>query len=210
MGVEAMPLRLRSTPFLILKPMELDNTKEFIAVQRTRNDGTTVSELLNKKDVLRELHCRLRDNEVGARAFFTSAGIPLKDDSKVQLEDARNLYELNPEQFARMIDFLYPDVLEMEQANADDTAPEGEAKEEKKGAGFNYVGLIGSILQGSGSFLSSMNSTNNADELAMQQANHQAALAAQEAQASKKTLWIVLGTVGVILLAAIIIIKKRK
>ena len=107
-----------------------------------------------------------------------------------------------------MMDFIYPDIVALEKANAtgEETASDATQKEEST---FNWQALAGGILQGAGGALSTMGTKNNTNELALLSAKNQAELANQNAQSSKKTLWIVIAVVVVMLIAGIFILKRR-
>lgn len=187
--------------------MEFNNAKDFVLIKTKGRNGNNHVQALKKSDALRELNRRISNNQNGVKMLFEQSGIPLKNDGKVSLEDAKNMAELNPEQFGKMMNFLYPDILAYQKANAEGETSEN--SEEKEKNSFNWVGLMGGLLQGAGSALSSMNTTDTSSQLAMQDAQHKAELAEQASKSSQKTLWIVLGVVAVVIVAAIIIIKRK-
>lgn len=181
-----------------------------VEIRIPTKSGKVVSQRINKIDMFNELLRRVRKNENGVRMYFQQAGVPLKNDESVELTDVRNLYESNPGQFSAMMDFLYPDIVALEKANAEGEtdAKQGEQTEEKEKSSFNWQALVGGIMQGAGGALSTIG-TDNSNELALQQAKSQAELAEQKEKSSNKTLWIVLGVVAVMLVAGVFIIKRK-
>lgn len=182
-----------------------------VEIRIPTKSGRVVSQRINKIDMFNELRRRVKANENGVRMYFQQAGVPLKNDESVELTDVRNLYESNPGQFSAMMDFLYPDIVALEKANAEGEtdANQGEQTEEKEKSSFNWQALVGGLMQGAGSALSTMGTKDNSNELALQQAKSQAELAEQKEKSSNKTLWIVLAVVAVMLVAGIFIIKRK-
>lgn len=182
-----------------------------VEIRIPTKSGRVVSQRINKIDMFNELRRRVKANENGVRMYFKQAGVPLKNDESIELTDVRNLYESNPGQFSAMMDFLYPDIIALEKANADGEtdANKGEQTEEKEKSSFNWQALVGGLMQGAGSALSTMGTKDNSNELALQQAKSQAELAEQKEKSSNKTLWIVLAVVAVMLVAGVFIIKRK-
>lgn len=158
---------------------------------------------LNKKKFIEALKSRIAANLNAVRLYFSTAGVPLGNDSEVTINDMINLMKTNYTVWSDCMRYLYKDAEQLinenpehfgEVANAD-----GEANQ------FDVLGLIGSTLAGAGSFLAG----GNEDALVMQEAEHRTELAKQEAASSKRTLWIVLGILAVILIAAVFIFRKR-
>ncbi len=169
--------------------------------------GNVVSQRINKINLLKELYRRVKKNENGVRVFFQQAGVPLKNENTVEMTDLLNLYESNPSQFSAMMDFLYPDIVAYEKANAE--GEETLVEENKEKSSFNWQALVGGVLQAAGGALATMGTSNNSNELALQQAKSQAELAEQKEKSSNKTLWIVLAVVAVMLVAGVFIIKRK-
>lgn len=180
-----------------------------VEIRIPTKSGKVVSQRINKIDMFNELLRRVKANENGVRMYFQQAGVPLKNDESVELTDVRNLYESNPDQFSAMMDFLYPDIVALEKANAEgETDNQEENVEKKEKSSFNWQALVGGIMQGAGGALSTIG-TDNSNELALQQAKSQAELAEQKEKSSNKTLWIVLAVVAVMLVAGVFIIKRK-
>ena len=182
--------------------------KNIIELRIPASNGRVISKRINKVKMLKELHRRVKKNENGVRQIFKQAGVPLKNENVVALTDVRNLYESSPNHFRAMMDFIYPDIVALEKANATGEATASDATQKEEST-FNWQALAGGILQGAGGALSTMGTKNNTNELALLSAKNQAELANQNAQSSKKTLWIVIAVVVVMLIAGIFILKRR-
>ena len=141
---------------------------------------------LEKTNVLRSLNDKMQAHSEGVLALFRGAGI---ESDKPTLKDLAILQDMNPTAFVDVLRFLFPE--KYRAANA---------------TGFDWTSLVGGVLTGAGSGLLSMNS-NNTEMLLQQQ---QTELAAQEAAANKRTLYLVLGIVAVLIVAAVIIFKGKK
>lgn len=157
---------------------------------------------LDKKKVIETLKLRVDANQNAVKSYFDRAGVPVGNEESITLNDLKNLMELNYPIWEECIRYLYSD---LEKLIAENPQHFGIANADGNSVGFDYVGLIGSTLVGAGSFLAN----DNEDALVMQEAEHQRQLAVQEAASSKRTLWIVLGILAVILIAAVFIFRKR-
>jgi len=186
-----------------------------VEIRIPTKSGKVVSQRINKIDMLNELHRRVRKNENGVRMYFQQAGVPLKNDESVELTDVRNLYESNYGQFSAMMEFLYPDIVALEKANAEGgetNANQGEQTKEKEKSSIDWIGTSGKIVCALGESLqewSQSKKKDNSNELALQQAKSKAELAEQKEKSSNKTLWIVLAVVAVMLVAGVFIIKRK-
>ncbi len=158
---------------------------------------------LDNKKVLIALQTRVKANENAVRLYFQQAGVPLCDEEKITLNDMANLMETNHAIWEKCMRFLYSDAEKLIAENPQHFG--GTANADGESTNFNYLGLIGSTLAGAGSFLAG----GNEDALVLQQADYERQLAAQEAASSKRTLWIVLGILAVIIIAAVFIFRKR-
>lgn len=135
--------------------------------------------------------------------YFSEAGLPLIEEGKITLEDVRNLHATNLAVWEDCMRMLYKDV---EQYIAEHPEQFAMAAADGEQQQFDYLNLIGGVLTGAGA---SLIDNGSADELYLQEAEHQRQLAAQEAASSKRTLWIVLGILAVVLIAAVFIFKRR-
>lgn len=164
--------------------------------------------------ILRELQRRVSANQNGLLQIFYQAGIPTGSEGEVTLADMNNLQITNPDIFAKAMEFLYPDVVKIVQANAanaDDAATT--AQKDSAFANVNWINVLGSTLSGFGNGLATAATASNSEtELALANAQYQAALAEQEVESKSKTLTIVIVVAAVLLMGAIValIIKKKK
>lgn len=163
---------------------------------------------INRAAFLKELQRRARKCTVGLSYLFEQAGVPLKKDGTVTLDDLRNLQRLSPDKFAEAVDFMYPEKRAVANASDDESDDEEEIGVEKPR--FNWQGLVGGVLSGAGSFFTSMgNQTTSNSQAAL---NEQLAQREWERQQEdKKKNMILYGGLG---LAAIIVVgivlAKRK
>lgn len=158
---------------------------------------------LDHKKVLRNMMQRVDANHNAVLVFFEDAGVPLAEDGKISLQDVKNLHDTNYKVWSECMSIIYQDVEKYIAEHPEQfvaAAADGEQQQ------FDYLSLIGGILTGAGGVLID---NGTADELYLQEAEHQRQLAAQEAASSKRTLWIVLGILAVILIAAVFIFRKR-
>lgn len=145
--------------------------------------------MISQRQILGELEQRVQANHNGSLVFFKNAGLPLRDEV-ITLVDLRDLCEYHPDEFAKLIDFLYPE--HADKANA--------------GGNFDWQSLVGGILMGAGQGLSA----GSANDAALVEAQHQADLQAQQAASTKKTMIIVIGIFAVLVVAAVIVFARRK
>lgn len=144
---------------------------------------------LNPRAVLLELDRRTKAQSNGALLFFKKAGVTLVNEDEITLQDLKNLQEFQPSIFNELLDFLYPEMAQKANAN-----------------GFDWQTLVGGILSGAGAGLMSGSAANDA----ALQAQYQADLAAVEAANSKRTTYIIIGVLVMLVIASVIIFKKRK
>lgn len=144
---------------------------------------------LNPRAVLLELDRRTKAQSNGALLFFKKAGVTLVNEDEITLQDLKNLQEFQPSIFNELLDFLYPEMAQKANAN-----------------GFDWQSLVGGILSGAGAGLMSGSAANDA----ALQAQYQADLAAVEAANSKRTTYIIIGVLVMLVVASVIIFKKRK
>lgn len=144
---------------------------------------------LNPRAVLLELDRRTKAQSNGALLFFKKAGVTLVNEDEITLQDLKNLQEFQPSIFNELLDFLYPEMAQKANAN-----------------GFDWQTLVGGILSGAGAGLMSGSAANDA----ALQAQYQADLAAVEAANSKRTTYIIIGVLVMLVVASVIIFKKRK
>lgn len=143
---------------------------------------------VNPRDILLELDRRTKAHSAGALLFFKKAGVPTAKSGKITLKDLQNLQISQPDIFVELLEFLYPE-------NA-----------QTAGAGFDWVTLVGGILSGAGGGLLSMGG-NDVEKAALES---ERALAEQKAQSMRNTLFIVLGVLVLIVIAAVFIFKKGR
>lgn len=144
---------------------------------------------INPRAVLLELDRRTKAQSNGALLFFKKAGVTLVNEDEITLQDLKNLQEFQPSIFNELLDFLYPEMAQKANAN-----------------GFDWQTLVGGILSGAGAGLMSGSAANGA----ALQAQYQADLAAVEAANSKRTTYIIIGVLVMLVIASVIIFKKRK
>lgn len=144
---------------------------------------------LNPRAVLLELDRRTKAQSNGALLFFKKAGVTLVNEDEITLQDLKNLQEFQPSIFNELLDFLYPEMAQKANAN-----------------GFDWQSLVGGILSGAGAGLMSGSAANDA----ALQAQYQADLAAVEAANSRRTTYIIIGVLVMLVVASVIIFKKRK
>lgn len=144
---------------------------------------------INPRAVLLELDRRTKAQSNGALLFFKKAGVTLINEDEITLQDLKNLQEFQPSIFNELLDFLYPEMAQKANAN-----------------GFDWQALVGGILSGAGAGLMSGSAANDA----ALQAQYQADLAAVEAANSKRTTYIIIGVLVMLVIASVIIFKKRR
>ncbi len=144
---------------------------------------------LNPRAVLLELDRRTKAQSNGALLFFKKAGVTLVNEDEITLQDLKNLQEFQPSIFNELLDFLYPEMAQKANAN-----------------GFDWQSLVGGILSGAGAGLMSGSAANDA----ALQAQYQADLAAVEAANSRRTTYIIIGVLVMLVVASVIIFKKRR
>ena len=144
---------------------------------------------INPRAVLLELDRRTKAQSNGALLFFKKAGVTLVNEDEITLQDLKNLQEFQPSIFNELLDFLYPEMAQKANAN-----------------GFDWQSLVGGILSGAGAGLMSGSAANDA----ALQAQYQADLAAVEAANSRRTTYIIIGVLVMLVVASVIIFKKRK
>ena len=144
---------------------------------------------LNPRAVLLELDRRTKAQSNGALLFFKKAGVTLVNEDEITLQDLKNLQEFQPSIFNELLDFLYPEMAQKANAN-----------------GFDWQSFVGGILSGAGAGLMSGSAANDA----ALQAQYQADLAAVEAANSRRTTYIIIGVLVMLVVASVIIFKKRK
>lgn len=144
---------------------------------------------LNPRAVLLELDRRTKAQSNGALLFFKKAGVTLINEDEITLQDLKNLQEFQPSIFNELLDFLYPEMAQKANAN-----------------GFDWQSLVGGILSGAGAGLMSGSAANDA----ALQAQYQADLAAVEAANSRRTTYIIIGVLVMLVVASVIIFKKRR
>ena len=121
--------------------------------------------------------------------FFKKAGVTLVNEDEITLQDLKNLQEFQPSIFNELLAFLYPEMAQKANAN-----------------GFDWLTLVGGILSGAGAGLMSGSAANDA----ALQAQYQADLAAVEAANSRRTTYIIIGVLVMLVVASVIIFKKRR
>ena len=144
---------------------------------------------INPRAVLLELDRRTKAQSNGALLFFKKAGVTLVNENEITLQDLKNLQEFQPSIFNELLDFLYPEMAQKANAN-----------------GFDWQSLVGGILSGAGAGLMSGSAANDA----ALQAQYQADLAAVEAANSRRTTYIIIGVLVMLVVASVIIFKKRR
>lgn len=144
---------------------------------------------INPRAVLLELDRRTKAQSNGALLFFKKAGVTLINEDEITLQDLKNLQEFQPSIFNELLDFLYPEMAQKANAN-----------------GFDWQSLVGGILSGAGAGLMSGSAANDA----ALQAQYQADLAAVEAANSRRTTYIIIGVLVMLVVASVIIFKKRR
>lgn len=151
---------------------------------------------INPRAVLLELDRRTKAQSNGALLFFKKAGVTLVNEDEITLQDLKNLQEFQPSIFNELLAFLYPELSET--ANADGTG--------SAAGNFDWQSLVGGILSGAGAGLMSGSAANDA----ALQAQYQADLAAVEAANSRRTTYIIIGVLVMLVVASVIIFKKRR
>ena len=144
---------------------------------------------INPRAVLLELDRRTKAQSNGALLFFKKAGVTLINEDEITLQDLKNLQEFQPSIFNELLAFLYPEMAQKANAN-----------------GFDWQSLVGGILSGAGAGLMSGSAANDA----ALQAQYQADLAAVEAANSRRTTYIIIGVLVMLVVASVIIFKKRR
>lgn len=144
---------------------------------------------INPRAVLLELDRRTKAQSNGALLFFKKAGVTLVNEDEITLQDLKNLQEFQPSIFNELLAFLYPEMAQKANAN-----------------GFDWQSLVGGILSGAGAGLMSGSAANDA----ALQAQYQADLAAVEAANSRRTTYIIIGVLVMLVVASVIIFKKRR
>ena len=158
---------------------------------------------LDKKNIIAALQQRIDNSQNAVRLYFDRAGVPVGNEECITLNDMANLMKTNYQVWEDCIRHLYSDAEKLIQENPQHFTSVANADGE--GNTFDYVSLIGGVLTGAGGVLLNQ----NGEELVLQQADYERQLAAQEAASSKRTLWIVLGILAVIIIAAVFIFRKR-
>lgn len=152
---------------------------------------------MKKKEILVTILTRAQRNPLLVENYFVRAGLPVN--YPITLENIKVLMDINSDLFSELMDKLFPDA----------TQVFGVASAE---GAFDWKGLVGGILGGAGAAFTSMSDStaaNNAANTAIANAQYQADMAAQESAKTKQTLWIVLGILVVVIVAAVFIFKKR-
>lgn len=152
---------------------------------------------MDNKEILVNILSRASRNPLLVKSYFIKAGIPVNN--PVSLENLNTMMVVNPDIFSELMDKLFPDAAQVF----------GVASAE---GAFDWKGLLGGILAGAGGAFTSMSDSaaaNNAVNNAIANAQYQADMAAQESAKTKQTLWIVLGILVVVIVAAVFIFKKR-
>lgn len=150
------------------------------------------------KEILVNILTRVKSHAAAVQVFFKKAGIPF-DPNNITLADLRNLMEVNPQIFSECMDYIYPDANEVFGFAGANSS-------------FDWKGLVGGILTGTGSAFMQMSDSaaaNNAANTALLNAEYEKELAEQKATSTRNTLLIVLGILVVGVIAAIFIFKKR-
>lgn len=167
---------------------------------------------LNKNAVFLEFVNRVKANENGVRNYLLSAGMKVGDEG-ITIQQLCELQKINPQIFAEMCRFLYPEMKDVASADGDDSAIIVEDKSGSKWKANDWISLIGTTLNGASVILSGLNINGNTEALAA--ANAYAAAAAQEqAEREKKQLrnTIIIVCIGflVITIAGVLIFKNRR
>ena len=152
---------------------------------------------MKEREILVRILTRARRNPLLVENYFVRAGLPVN--YPITLENIQVLMDINSDLFSELMDKLFPDA----------TQVFGVASAE---GAFDWKGLVGGILGGVGAAFTSMSDStaaNNAANTAIANAQYQADMAAQESAKTKQTLWIVLGILVVVIVAAVFIFKKR-
>lgn len=152
---------------------------------------------MKREEILVKILTRARHNSLLVENYFVRAGLPVNH--PISLENLKGLMDINPDLFSELMDKLFPDAAQVF----------GVASAE---GAFDWKGLVGGILGGAGAAFTSMSDSaaaNTAADNAIANAQYQADMAAQESAKTKQTLWIVLGILVVVIVAAVFIFKKR-
>ena len=152
---------------------------------------------MKEREILVRILTRARRNPLLVENYFVRAGLPVN--YPITLENIQVLMDINSDLFSELMDKLFPDA----------TQVFGVASAE---GAFDWKCLVGGILDGTANALISMSDStaaNNAANTAIANAQYQADMAAQESAKTKQTLWIVLGILVVVIVAAVFIFKKR-
>ncbi|MBR2369693.1 MAG: hypothetical protein IKA83_06015 [Paludibacteraceae bacterium] len=152
---------------------------------------------MKRKEILVKILTRARRNPLLVENYFVRAGLPVNH--PISLENLKGLMDINPDLFSELMDKLFPDAAQVfGVANAE--------------GAFDWKGFLGATLDGIGNgfmMMSDSAAANTAADNAIANAQYQADMAAQESAKTKQTLWIVLGILVVVIVAAVFIFKKR-
>ena len=140
---------------------------------------------LEELNVLRDLADKMQAHSAGVLALFKSAGV--ESDSPTLKELARGK-DMNPGVFEEELRYLYPE--KYRTANS---------------AGYDLTSIVVGVLAGAGTGLFSMYSSDTARIPGKQET----ALAEQAAASNRRTLYLILGIVIVLIIASVIIFKGR-
>ena len=148
---------------------------------------------MNKNAVLVELLERSKAHSNGVSSIFKNTPIVLKGDFP-SIEELQDLQQGYPDEFNRLIRFLYPEKF-----------PKGTA------GAFDWMTLVGGVLSGAGG-LQQIGANQNGQSAA--EAELAALKLQQQAQAEQKTedrKWLIIGgVIAALVIVAIVIVVVRK
>lgn len=152
---------------------------------------------MKNKKILVSILTRAKINPLLVEVYFVKAGFP--KNTEISLKSIKALWDVNPDLFSELMDKIFPDAAQVfGVANAE--------------GAFDWKGFLGATLDGIGNgfmMMSDSAAANTAADNAIANAQYQADMAAQESAKTKQTLWIVLGILVVVIVAAVFIFKKR-
>lgn len=152
---------------------------------------------MKNKKILVSILTRAKINPLLVGVYFVKAGFP--KNTEISLKSIKALWDVNPDLFSELMEKIFPDAAQVF----------GVASAE---GAFDWKGFLGATLGGIGDgfmMMSDSAAANNAANTAIANAQYQADMAAQESAKTKQTLWIVLGILVVVIVAAVFIFKKR-
>lgn len=137
--------------------------------------------------ILLELDRRAKAHLTGVLLFFQRAGVVPAKQGTITLKDLQNLHASQPDIFAEMVEFLYPEMNQTANATG----------------GFNWINLVGGVLSGVGDVLT------GGDDTELLIAQKEAELAAQKVESQRQTMLIVGGVLVFAVIAAFFLTRKK-